>query len=129
MDTFTKLYESSGSFPTCSSRDAYSGARNADLLFACAADKDIEDIAPYFKNHFEHIMLTRPGETKASDMERLENAFKKAGIEYEVCSDYVRAIGTALQRANENKLPLLVTGSFYLVAEVKKFLLGKKCVS
>lgn len=100
---------------------------SAHLLFACAADKDVEDISLLFKNKFERIMLTRPGETKESDTERMENAFKKAGIQHESCTDYVRAIENALSCANEAHVPLMVTGSFYLVAEVKKFLLGKMC--
>ena len=119
MNTFLKLYDLEYTKNTI--------GHAAHLLFACAADKDIEDIAPYFKNHFEQIMLTKPGETKAANMERLENAFKTAGIEHETCSDYVRAIESALQRADYAHMPLLVTGSFYLVAEVKKFLLGKRC--
>lgn len=100
----------------------------AHLLFACAADKDIEDISKMFKNRFERIMLTKPGEVKASDTERMEKAFEKAGIAHESCSDYLRAIENSLTEANNAKMPLLVTGSFYLVAEVKKFLLGKKCI-
>lgn len=127
METFKKLFESQRC--SCNSREAFSDVQNADLLFACAADKDIEDIAPLFKDNFEHVMLTKPGETKTADMVRLEKAFTAADIEHETCGDYVRAIGNALQRADENHLPLLVTGSFYLVAEVKKFLLGRKCVS
>jgi len=115
MDTFEKIYNDSP-------------LARADLLFACAADKDIEDIVPYFKNRFDQVMLTKPGETKAADMERLENAFLHAGIEHKTCSDYVRAIEASFIHADSNGHPLLVTGSFYLVAEVKKFLLGKKCV-
>lgn len=100
----------------------------AHLLFACAADKDIEDISIMFKDRFERIMLTKPGEVKESDTARMEKAFEKAGIAHESCCDYVRAIENALTAANNARMPLLVTGSFYLVAEVKKFLLGKKCI-
>lgn len=114
METFEKLYGSS---------------QSANLLFACAADKDIEDIVPYFKGHFNRVMLTKPGDVKAADMGRLEIAFSSAGIAHETCADYIRAIGSALAKANEDHVPLLVTGSFYLVAEVKKYMLGRKCVT
>ncbi|MFA6937879.1 MAG: bifunctional folylpolyglutamate synthase/dihydrofolate synthase [Treponema sp.] len=117
MQTFTKLYEN----------PEIVRASRAHLLFACAADKDFEDISAFFENKFDDVMLTRPGETKASNMERLEKAFESKDIKHETCSDYVRAIEMALEKANEGHAPLLVTGSFYLVAEVKKFLLGKKC--
>lgn len=112
MDTFNRLF----------------GEEKAYLLFACAADKDAEDIARFFTDRFDRVMLTKPGETKAADMGRLEIAFSAAGIAHETCSDFVRAIENALTKADEDRVPLLVTGSFYLVAEVKKFLLGKKCV-
>src|SRR5574344_459581 len=118
MDTFQKLYEGKNGVPSM-----------ANLLFACAADKDIEDIVPYFKGKFNKVMLTKPGEVKAADMGRLEIAFSSAGIQHETCGDFTRAIATALKKANEDHAPLLVTGSFYLVAEVKKFLLGRKCVT
>ena len=38
--------------------------------------------------------------------------------------DYRAAIGAALRRADGIGQPLLVTGSFYLVSEVKKQLAG-----
>ncbi len=97
------------------------------LLYASAADKDVEDIAPVFSGLFTKIMLTRPGETKACDMPRLEKAFSAAGMEFTSCADFVKAIATALEDAQNDRALLLVTGSFYLVSEVKKFLLAKRC--
>lgn len=92
------------------------------LLFASAADKDVEDIAPLFKNCVSSVFLTRPGETKACDMGRLENAFRVLGLDYTADANYLNAIGEALHEADVLSAPLLVTGSFYLVAEVKKYL-------
>lgn len=98
----------------------YGGQGKAVLLFASAADKDVEDIAPIFKGHFASLFLTKPGETKACDMGRLENAFRAAGLAYMANADYLKAIGDALGEADRLSVPLLVTGSFYLVAEVKR---------
>lgn len=92
------------------------------LLFACAADKDAEGIAPLFKGEFDGIFLTRPGEAKRSDPRALAGAFDAAGLSYDCSDDYRTQIKNALGKAGEAGAPLLVTGSFYLVAEVKKIL-------
>lgn len=96
------------------------GART--LLFACAADKDAKDIAPLFKNQFESVFLTKPGNVKQSDLESLAKAFDKAEIPYDLNEDFEKQIKKALDHANAHKSILLVTGSFYLIAEVKKFM-------
>jgi dihydrofolate synthase/folylpolyglutamate synthase len=88
-----------------------------NLIFACARDKDVEHIAPLFSG-FTQITLTRPGIGKEPDIERLQAAFKNAGLTFRCDDDYTRAITTALQDASDAGQPVLVTGSFYLVAEV-----------
>jgi len=94
----------------------------AHILFACAADKDVEHIAEQFKD-FNNIILTRPGEIKESDTIRLKNAFSKINKTCIYLEDYKEAIKTAINNAKAEKVPLLITGSFYLLAEVKKILL------
>ncbi len=94
------------------------------LLFACAADKDVEDIVYAFKNQFYKIIITKPGFTKLSDLPRLEKALKNANIEFSCISDFNEAIEKSFKEADLKKATLLVTGSFYLVSEVKKFILN-----
>ena len=101
-------------------------AQKPHLLFACAADKAVEDIAPLFADRFQSVMLTRPGAEKASDINRLEAAFASSGIAYDLCEDCTSAIERSLSVANSCGMPILVTGSFYLVAEVQKFLNEKE---
>jgi dihydrofolate synthase/folylpolyglutamate synthase len=92
------------------------------LLFACAADKDAKDIAPLFKNQFDEIFLTKPGDVKQSDLGKLGEAFEQAGLSYDLNEDFKIQIQKAIKKAREEEALLLVTGSFYLVAEVKKIL-------
>ena len=92
------------------------------LLFACAADKDAKDIAPLFKNQFNSVYLTKPGNVKQSDLNLLKSAFYQAGINYDCDEDFENQIKKALKKACDEKSILLVTGSFYLIAEVKKIL-------
>ncbi len=96
-------------------------AKEPHLLFACAADKDVETMAVLFSG-FGRITLTRPGGEKQSSLELVQEAFQKAGHTFTCYQDYQQAIIQALEEAGKEKAPLLVTGSFYLVAEVKKML-------
>lgn len=98
------------------------GTDDAHLLFACAADKDIADIAPLFRQGFSRITLTRPGAVKQSDLAALTQAFDAAGLRYTCSEDFAAAISDALCAAERADVPLLVTGSFYLLAEVKKII-------
>lgn len=121
METFARLYGGK-ELPPAGTETGTGRHGHPVLLFASAADKDVEDIAPLFKDCFSSVFLTRPGETKACDMGRLENAFRAAGVDYTANADYLHIIGNALGEADRLAVPLLVTGSFYLVAEVKKYL-------
>lgn len=106
IDTLNKLY----------------GEKKVNLLFACAADKDVTDMAQTFKYRFEHVYITRPGEKKASNLNAEIEAFKNTGINFTANADYKMMIDKALTDSAENGNILLVTGSFYLISEVKTFL-------
>lgn len=115
MDTLEKIFEGEG-------------PANLHLLFGCAADKEVEKMAECFKGRFSMVTVTKPGSVKESDLERMKKAFDMAGIEYFSCGDHLKAIPYALEKAREENARLLVTGSFYLVSEVKKYLLSQKCL-
>lgn len=106
IDTLNKLYDE----------------EKVNLLFACAADKDIKDISQIFKHRFEHVYITKPGNIKKSDINAAEEAFKNAGISFESNSDFKFMIQKALKESAEAGNILLVTGSFYLVSEVVSLL-------
>jgi UDP-N-acetylmuramyl tripeptide synthase len=106
IDTLNKLY----------------GERKVSLLFACAADKDVKDISMLFRYRFEHVYITRPGEKKESNLAGEIEAFTHAEIKFTADADYKMMIKKAFEESAENGNILLVTGSFYLVSEVKQFL-------
>lgn len=97
--------------------------KKPDLLFACAADKDVEDIAELLAPEFDKITLTIPGEVKKADFERTKNAFLRVHADFLCGEQFSEMITASLLSANERKVPLVVCGSFYLAAEVKKILL------
>lgn len=102
------------------------GTKKINLLFACAADKDVKDMAKTFKYRFSHIYLTRPGEKKLSDLDAAISAFKAAELKFTADADYKKIIKTALTASAEEDAVLLVTGSFYLVSEVEEILAQDK---
>ena len=106
LDTLNKMY----------------GEYKISLLFACAADKDIKDISALFKYRFENIYLTIPGDVKKSDINSAIESFKNNDLNFEADADYKKIIKKALEESALKKNVLLVTGSFYLVSEVKKII-------
>ncbi len=136
METMNQVFgktdgrkENMNQFPDDADGRSQDSTWDKTLLFACAADKDAADIAPLFKNqfgsnHFDSVFLTKPGNVKQSDLEKLAKAFDKAEISYDLNEDFESQIKKAFDHANAHKSILLVTGSFYLIAEVKKFLIN-----
>ncbi|MCR4632227.1 MAG: bifunctional folylpolyglutamate synthase/dihydrofolate synthase [Treponema sp.] len=98
------------------------GSKKINLLFACAADKDVKDMATLFKYRFVHIYVTRPGEKKLSDLNAEITAFKNAELNFTADADYKKIIKQALEESTSDGSVLLVTGSFYLVSEVEELL-------
>lgn len=117
MDTFGRMFNSG------------SKIGESHLLFACASDKDIHALTKVILKKpcpFTKICLTRPGEIKKSDLGALSECFKDfinenkiSGIDLTIEPDYKKAIKESLEKAGKDGAVLLVTGSFYLVSEVK----------
>lgn len=92
-----------------------------NLIFACAGDKDIKDIIPLFKNEFDSIIFTEPKTVRNCNAENSKKVAEQNKINANVIKDVKTAVKTAIKEA-ENKDIILITGSFYLVSEVKEIL-------
>jgi dihydrofolate synthase / folylpolyglutamate synthase len=92
------------------------------LLFACAEDKKHGPMAMQLGPHFDRITLTSPGSFKKGDLPALEGSFRATGASFRVIPDYEEAIRSAMGEARKLGMPLLVTGSFYLCAELVRSL-------
>ena len=91
------------------------------LLFSCAADKDVAAMAELLLPRFSRIIITTPGTFRTSYPEEIFKVFSAelgAGK-----TTFVRntaaAILQTLDLGREKALPVLCTGSFYLVAEAR----------
>ncbi len=100
------------------------------LIFGCAADKDAKAMAKTAHPHFAKIFITTPGTFKASNPPQVYEAFasqasqQAAGQEKtRLIADTREAVEEAREFAAKNNLPILGTGSFYLVSEIRKIIL------
>jgi len=110
------------------------------LIFGCAADKDAAAMAKIACPHFAKIFITTPGTFKASNPPQVYEAFaaqasqqaasqqatsqeKTAREKTQLIADTREAVREAREFAAKNKLPVLGTGSFYLVSEIRKIIL------
>jgi len=92
------------------------------LLFACAYDKRHAEMAAILAPRFEAIIVTKPGDFKASDPLAVLGSFTALRPDCMFEGNTRSAIAKAIAEAAERGAALLVTGSFYLCAEAKAFL-------
>jgi len=120
------------------------------LLFGCAADKDEHAMAKIAHSYFSKIIITTPGTFKISNPQKVYEAFTaitgkektelildtKEAVEkailfaktshanrrFEDAEPSVRKAQRILNEEECEYLPILGTGSFYLVSEIRKFI-------
>jgi len=90
------------------------------LLFGSVKGKDFVTMSEILAPAFGIIIISTPGFFKESDPAAIYKTFKKQNnntiLEKHPQKAYEKAISLS-----EGKLPILVTGSFYMIAEMKKF--------
>lgn len=91
------------------------------LIFACAADKNVEKIARAIVDSglFLAIYVTRPGDFKKSDFTRAKEAFESTHIKVYADPDFQKLIKQALEDSKKANLPCASLGSFYLPEQIK----------
>ena len=96
---------------------------DATLIFGAVEGKDIEHMVKILINNFSHIILSRPGTFKKSNIEEIYNIAKENDPTKDiiVIEDNQKAIEEALNR----KKPILITGSFYLAGPMINYLEDK----
>ena len=87
----------------------------AVLVFGSVAGKDYETMAEILASGFQSVIVSRPGTFKKSEPELVFAAFARRNRDTVLVPD----ARDALAAAQEFGLPVLVTGSFFLVAEIR----------
>ena len=101
----------------------------ANLLFACASDKNMDEMTKlFFEDNVKSLVLTKPGFEKGSNLPYLAECTKKLNeennnlIDLQIIENPKDAILKSFELAYQNDEPVLICGSFYLLAEVKSLL-------
>ncbi|MEA1910317.1 MAG: cyanophycin synthetase, partial [Spirochaetota bacterium] len=91
------------------------------LIFGSVADKNPTEMAKLLSSHFDKIIISTPGTFKESYPEDVYNIFKKYNKNVYLIKDPKAAYKEALELASDKKT-ILVTGSFYMVSEIRKLI-------
>ncbi|OQX29120.1 MAG: hypothetical protein B0D92_05390 [Spirochaeta sp. LUC14_002_19_P3] len=95
----------------------------AILLFGCAEGKNHKQMARVLagpgKGQFKHVIVSTPGTFKPSDPAAVAESFKRTGARVELVPNPVLAWARVLELAGSAR-PVLVTGSFYMAAEIAR---------
>jgi dihydrofolate synthase/folylpolyglutamate synthase len=94
------------------------------LIFGSVAGKKPDKMADLLAPHFKEIIISTPGSFKESDPEGLHRLFKTRNKSTYLEKDPVEALNRALRGAR-GKLPILITGSFYMIAEIRRILVKR----
>ncbi|MBN2533718.1 MAG: bifunctional folylpolyglutamate synthase/dihydrofolate synthase [Spirochaetales bacterium] len=94
----------------------------AILIFGSAMGKNHEKMSAILAPYFHVIIISTPGYFKESDPHAVYKAFKAKNKNTILIKEPRKALFKALRKAH-GKLPVLVTGSFYMVAEIRRIVL------
>ena len=93
------------------------------LIFGSVADKNPSEMAKLLSPHFDKIIISTPGTFKESYPEEVYEIFIKYSKNVQLIKDTVEAYNKAL-KLSEGEMPVLVTGSFYMVSEIRKLVVN-----
>ena len=96
--------------------------RKGILIFGSVADKNPSEMAKLLSPHFDKIIISTPGTFKESYPEDVYEIFKRYSKNVQIIKDPAIAYRTVLELST-GETPVLVTGSFYMVSEIRKLVL------
>lgn len=91
----------------------------ATLLFSAVSGKEHKDMANEIKGRFSKVILTTTGSFRSCDAPALRSAFQKVGQNAVFIESPTEAVCYCLKKSSA---PLLATGSFFLIGEIRDFL-------
>jgi dihydrofolate synthase/folylpolyglutamate synthase len=94
------------------------------LLFGSVSGKRPREMAEVLAPAFDRIVISRPNAFKPSDPQEVWAIFRQLHAGVELLEDPVRALARARELAGCR--PILVTGSFYMVSEIRALVVGEQ---
>lgn len=101
--------------------------QGAVLIFGCVQGKDAEGMAAALATAFDEVIISTPGTFKKSDPPGVHALFQAKNPRTRLILSPEEAYRAAVRLAQQGSkagapLPILVTGSFYMVSEIRKLL-------
>jgi dihydrofolate synthase/folylpolyglutamate synthase len=88
------------------------------LLFGAVEGKDVVAMAEVLFGSFTEVIISTPGTFKKSSPEEVFRIFKDSGFSAKLVTDPSSALNIAISFGK----PVFVTGSFYMVSEIRRLL-------
>ena len=98
------------------------GAKDAVLLFGAVEGKDVEGMAEMLCRRFSRIIISTPGTFKKSNPDAVFKIFSKKNVSVLLKKNAAEALLEAFNAVKGTGDPVFVTGSFYMVADIRKLL-------
>ncbi|MDD4586929.1 MAG: bifunctional folylpolyglutamate synthase/dihydrofolate synthase [Heliobacteriaceae bacterium] len=111
-------------------REQYAGWRKV-LVLGMLGDKEREAVVRILAPLAEHVIVTRPNSPRAGNWTALAAIVAAAGLAVTEIEDIGEAVATACSladhwQAQTEKVMVVVTGSLYMVADARKWLLARE---
>ncbi|RPJ07903.1 MAG: hypothetical protein EHM28_05760 [Spirochaetaceae bacterium] len=93
------------------------------LVFASVSGKKFREMADLLSPGFDHVIISTPGLFKKSDPEEVFKYFSSIHSSVDFCKKPADALKRAYRQSRSfahGRLPIIVTGSFYFVSEIRK---------
>jgi len=94
--------------------------RKGVLIFGSVAGKDARHMAQLLTPYFASIVVSKPGSFKPNEPMEVFRIFKSLKPETYLFENAAKALTKALE-LSQSSLPILVTGSFYMICEIRRF--------
>jgi len=101
------------------------GIRKVDLVFGVAKDKDYTSMVRAVRKLVRRVLVVSAKTDRALRGGQLEAEFKRNDVPAELAGTVAQGVKSALQSADKS-IPILVTGSNFVVGEALAFLEGRK---
>ncbi|NYE57274.1 bifunctional folylpolyglutamate synthase/dihydrofolate synthase [Carboxydothermus ferrireducens] len=93
------------------------------LLLGVLADKEREKVVAELLDLPLEVVVTRPPTPRAGDITVLARLFKEKGVRVKVIEEPTEALSYGLEIAQKHQTLLLITGSLYMIGEIRPLLL------
>lgn len=95
----------------------YLGTQKASLIFSALEDKDVQSMARLLSGIVENVTLVELSNRRALKLSKLQEIWENCLAKDKIRTSSIKEVLDFVQRSDEKELPILITGSIYLLGE------------